>query len=136
MSQLHQPQKEIEELFGKYLIAWNGRDFQGVAHCFSKPAFYALPDMDIAISDHDAFVELLQKVFAGLEADGFSHTVVGEVTARACAEKMAIVDVKSLARLRKDGSIIEVIDGHYVARRSGENWKFTAAVVCAPGWEA
>lgn len=135
MSKLQHPQNEVEELFGKYLIAWNGRDFQGVADCFSEPSFYALPEVDISIPNRGAFVVLLQKVFAGLEAEGFSHTEAGQVSARACAERMAIVDVKSLARLRKDGTLIEMIDAHYIARRSDDGWKFTAAVVCNPGWE-
>ncbi len=134
MSKFADPTKEIEELYRRYLSAWNGRDFQGVADCFSEPAFYALPGIDVTISDRSAFVALLEKVFAGLEADGFSHTEIGEISAQACSEQMAIVDVKSITRLRQDGSSIEVIDAHYVARYADGRWRFTAAVTCAPGW--
>ena len=132
MSKLHQPQKEIETLYERYLTAWNGRDFLGVAECFTEPAFFVTPNMDISLPDHSTLVAMLQKMFAGLEADGFSHT---EISARTCSERMTIVDVKSISRLRKDGSLIEVIDGHYVARQTDDGWKFTTAVVCAPGWE-
>lgn len=125
----------IQALYGKFLSAWNSRDFEGVANCFSEPAFYALPGMDIPISDRVSFVALLEKVFAGLEADGFSHTEVSEISARACGEQMAVVDAKSVARLRKDGSSIEVIDGHYVARNSDDGWRFTVAVTCTSGWQ-
>lgn len=135
MSKLPNPKAEIEALFHRYLIAWNGRDFEGVAHCYSEPAFFALPGMDIPISDRAGFVALLEKVFAGLEADGFSHTEVGEISAQSCGEQMAIVDVKDVARLRKDGSSIEVIDGHYVARKFEDGWRFTVAVTCTPNWQ-
>ena len=37
-------------------------------------------------------------------------------------------------RLRKDGSLLEVIDGHYVARAEQGAWLFNTAVACAPGW--
>ena len=135
MSKLHQPQKEIEALFERYLTAWNGRDFRAIAECFSEPAFFITPDMDISVPDHSTLVAMLQKMFAGFEADGFSHTEVGEISARPCAERVTIVDVKSISRLRKDGSLIEVIDGHYVARRTDDGWKFATVVVCVPGWE-
>lgn len=128
-------QGELETLYRQFLTAWNGRDFSGVANCFSEPAFYALPTGDLALPDRATFAALLEKVFAGLEADGFSHTEVGSVTARACGEQMAIVDAKDVARLRKDGSAIERIDGHYVARKFDDGWRFTAAVTCARGWQ-
>jgi len=135
MSNVPDPTDAIQALYGRYLSAWNSRDFEGVAICFSEPAFYALPGMDIPISDRVSFISLLEKVFAGLEADGFSHTEVGEISARACGEQMAVVDAKSVARLRKDGSSIEVIDAHYVARKSDDGWRFTVAVTCTSGWQ-
>ena len=126
--------REIEALYNRFLTAWNGRDFAGVANCFSEPAFYVLPAADVPLPDRATFAALLEKVFAGLEADGFSHTEVGSITARPCGADMAVVDAKDVARLRKDGSAIEVIDGHYVARKFDDGWRFTAAVTCAPGW--
>jgi uncharacterized protein (TIGR02246 family) len=135
MSKLTTPTEQIETLYQRYLNAWNSRDFKGVAACFSEPAFYALPGMDVSIPDRASFVALLEKVFAGLEADGFSHTEVGEISAQACSEQMAIVDAKAVARLRKDGSYIEVIDAHYVARQFDDGWRFTVAVTCNQGWQ-
>jgi hypothetical protein len=79
-------------------------------------------------------VALLEKVFAGLEADGFDHTEIGLVRATPCNETLAIVDASDVARLRTDGSAIEVIDGHYVASRDSGNWLFSVAVSCARGW--
>ena len=135
MSNFSDPTDAIQALYGQFLSAWNSRDFKGVANCFSEPAFYALPGIDIPISDRASFVALLEKVFAGLEADGFSHTEVSEISAQACGEQMAVVDAKSVACLRKDGSSIEVIDGHYVARKSNDGWRFTVAVTCTSGWQ-
>ena len=48
---------------------------------------------------------------------------------------MAIVDAKEVARVRKDGSLIEVIDGHYVVRKFDDGWRFTMAVSCTRGWQ-
>lgn len=135
MAILLDPTDQIQALYSDFLSAWNGRDFHGVANCFSEPAFYALPGMDISISDRVSFVALLEKVFAGLEADGFSHTEVGKISAQACGEYMAVVDAKAVARLRKDGTSIEVIDGHYVARKFDDGWRFTVAVTCTSGWQ-
>ena len=135
MTKLHHPQKEMEDLFDRYLTAWNRRDFPGIVECFSEPSFFMTPDMDISIPNRSSLVVMLQKMFAGLEADGFSHTEVGEISAQRCADSMAIVDVKSISRLRKDGSLIEVIDGHYVARRTDDGWQFSTAIVCVPDWQ-
>ncbi len=135
MMKLHQHQKEIEALFERYLTAWNRRDFRGVSECFSEPAFFVTPGMNIALPERSALISMLQNMFAGFEADGFSHTELGEIVARSCAEGMAIVDVKSISRIRTDGSLMEVIDGHYIARRTDDGWKFATAVVCLPGWQ-
>lgn len=134
MSSLKDPTEEIEALFRRYLKAWNKRDFETVANCFSEPAYYALPHADIPVPNRTDFVTLLEKVFAALEADGFSHTEIREISARACGEHMALVDAKAIARLRHDGSAIEVIDGHYVARKSDDEWRFTVAVTCDQDW--
>lgn len=135
MSDLSDPQDEIVALYTRFLAAWNGRDFEGVANCFAEPAFYVLPGMDVPLPDRAGFAALLKKVFAGLEADGFSHTEVGEISARACSENMAVIDAKDVARLRKDRSAIEVIDGHYVARKFDDGWRFTVAVTCTRDWK-
>ena len=70
MSNLTDPTDEIVALYRSFLSAWNGWDFKGVANCFAEPAFYALPEIDIPVPDRSSFVALLEKVFAGLEADG------------------------------------------------------------------
>lgn len=135
MSNLIDPKEEVETLYRRFLSAWNSRDFEGVARCFSEPAFYVLPGVDVPVPNRASFVDLLEKVFANLEADGFSHTEVGKISAQACGEHLAIVDAKAVARLRHDGSSIEVIDGHYIARKFDDAWRFTVAVSCVRGWE-
>jgi len=129
------PKDEIEALYRRFLTAWNGRDFAGVAVYFSEPAFYALPAADIPLPDRATFADLLEKLFAGLEADDFSHTEVGSISARACGEQIVIVDARNVARLRKNGSAIEVVDGHYVAQRFEDGWRFITAVTCTQGWQ-
>lgn len=128
-------QSEIETLYQKFLTRWNARDFAGVAECFSEPAMYVLPAATIPVPDRAAMVALLESLFARLEADGFSHTVIGEVSARSCSGTLAVVDAKDVARLRHDGSAIEVIDGHYIAAKSPDGWRFSVAMACDRGWQ-
>lgn len=126
---------EVDELYARYLEAWNARDFERVASHFSEPAMFVLPAAAVSLPNRAALVALLEKVFAGLEANGFSHSTIGAVTARACGEGLAIADARDVRRLRADGTAIEVIDGHYVLRREQKGWLFTLAVSCALGWQ-
>lgn len=126
---------DVKELFERYLSAWNARDFPAVAACYAEPSLFILPDATVPVGDRGALVTLLENIFAGLDAAGFSHTEIGAITARACGENLAVVDATDVRRLRKDGSVLEVIDGHYIARRVEGVWYFTVATACAPGWK-
>ncbi|MEM7024645.1 MAG: nuclear transport factor 2 family protein [Pseudomonadota bacterium] len=126
---------EVDELYARYLEAWNARDFEGVAACYTEPAMFVLPTGAVSLPDRPALVALLKKLFAGLEADGFSHSTIGAVGARACGEGLAIADARDVRRLRADGSTIEVIDGHYVLRKDEGSWLFMLVVTCTPGWQ-
>ncbi|WP_282062661.1 DUF4440 domain-containing protein [Roseobacter litoralis] len=126
---------EIQDLFDRYLSAWNARDFHAVADCYAEPSLFILPHATVPIADKDALVALLGTIFDGLDAEGFSHTEIGALTARACGENLAVVDATDVRRLRKDGSVLEIIDGHYIARQVDGIWCFTVATACAPGWK-
>lgn len=129
-------QTDIEHLFDRYLTAWNARDFYTVAACYAYPCLFILPQASLSVGDKAEMLALLEGLFAGLEADGFCHTEIGKISVRACGDTLALVDVTDIRRLRKDGSILEVIDGHYVARFEKDAWFFNTAVVCTPGWQA
>ena len=126
---------EVNELFQRYLSAWNERDFSAVANCFAEPSLFILPDASVPIPDKPALISALKSIFAGLDAKGFSHTEIGAVTARSCGDSLAIIDATDVRRLRHDGSVLEVIDGHYIARRIESVWYFTVATACTPGWK-
>ncbi len=126
---------EAQNLFSHYLSCWNDRDLDGVAACFDEPSMFILPTGAVALPDRSALVGLLEKVFDGLEQAGFSHTTIGAVEAQLCGDGMAIVDAKDVKRIKKDGSVLETIDGHYVARKTQEGWRFTVAVSCTNGWQ-
>ena len=127
---------EISALFDRYLAAWNTRDFDAVAECYSYPALFVLPHASVPVADKTGMIDLLGHIFSGLEADGFSHTEIGAVTAASCGEGLAIVDATDVCRLRGDGSVLETIDAHYVVRHSDGAWFFTLAVTCKPGWRS
>lgn len=126
---------EIDTFFQRYLAAWNARDFDAIVKCYSEPCTFVFPDVTVTAADHAALRALLQKVFVTLEADDFSHTEIASVTARPCGETLAVVDATGVKRLRRDGSILEIIDAHYTTRKSEDAWVFVTALVCAPGWQ-
>ena len=126
---------EAQALFARYLECWNNRDFEGVAACFDEPSMFVLPTGPVSLPNRQALVELIGKIFDGLEAAGFSHTTIGAIEAHPCGDGLAILDARDVSRFKKDGSILETIDGHYVIRQSGEEWCLAVAVPCATGWK-
>jgi hypothetical protein len=128
------PEAEAQALFDKYLECWNARDLEGVAACFSEPSMFLLSSGAVSLPNRSALVALLEKVFAGLEAAGFSHTTIGAVTTAPCGDGLAIVDATDVRRIKADGSLLEEIDGHYVMQKTTGGWRFAVAVACASGW--
>ncbi|MEM8729550.1 MAG: nuclear transport factor 2 family protein [Pseudomonadota bacterium] len=126
--------EDVQELFDQYLDCWNKRDLEGVAACFDEPSMFVLPTGAVSSPDRQSLVSLLEKVFAGLEAAGFSHTTIGSVDATPCGDGLAIVDAAEVNRVKKDGSLLEKIDGHYVMRNCDGEWRLIVAVSCASGW--
>lgn len=124
----------LADLYGSYLAAWNSRDFARVASLFTKPAMFMLGGDPVAIADADAMTAMLGNLFAKLDADGFSHTEVGELSARICGQGMAVIDARDVRRLRHDGTEIERIDGHYIVHRTTQGWRLAVAVSCNSGW--
>jgi uncharacterized protein (TIGR02246 family) len=127
-------QIEAEALFHRYLRCWNGRDLVGVAACFAEPAMFITDNGTVALPDRQAVVTLLERVFAELDAAGFSRTTIGPVRALACGDALAVVDAQDVRRLKGDGSVLETLDGHYVMRLTDDGWRFAVAMACEPGW--
>ena len=120
--------EDIQALFDRYLTAWNARDFETVAGCYTAPSLFVLPEASLSVLEQSAMIALLQNIFAGLEADGFSHTKIDKITACPHGDRLATADAFGVRRVRGDGSEIEVIDAHYVLRRTEAGWQFTTAV--------
>ncbi len=128
-------QTEIEELIKVYLTAWNARDFEGMAALFTEPATYVIPGGTLHIPDHQTLIEKLKQQFAGLERDGFDHTEIEEIEARQCNETTAVADLKKVARLRADGSAIDVLDAVYICIKQEGRWRLSIAMACWPNWK-
>lgn len=127
-------EQEIKALFTAYLAAWNARDFDAVAKCYTEPSLFVLPDATVPIADHAAMIALLERIFAGLEADGFSHTEIDKISIQPRGDTLATADAYTVRRLRGDGTEVEVIDAHYVLRRGKTGWQFTTAVSLPHKW--
>ena len=128
-------QTEIQQLVKIYLAAWNARDFEGMAAMFTEPATYVVPGGTAHVPDHPALIAMLKQQFAALESDGFDHTEIASVEARQCNETAAMVDLKNVARLRADGSAIDVIDAVYICVKQEGHWKLSIAMACRTNWK-
>ncbi len=129
-------QTEIQELVEVYRAAWNARDFEGMAALFTEPATYVVPNGTLHIPDRLALIEKLKQQFAGLENNGFNHTEIESVEARQCNETTAMANLKNVARLRADGSAIDVIDAVYVCINQEGCWRLSIAMACWTDWKA
>lgn len=127
-------QIEAEALFDRYLKAWNRRDAPTVAACFVEPAMFVTAKGTLTLPDRATTISVLEKFFADLDAAGFDRTTIGPVHALACADGLAVIDALDIQRLRKDGSLLEALDGHYIMRRTDQGWRFLVAMTCEPGW--
>lgn len=127
-------QTEIEALIATYLTAWNARDFEGMAALFSEPATYIVPGGALSLPDRSTLISKLKEQFAAMEADGFDHTEIASVSARQCNDTTAIVDLRNVARLRADGSVLEIIDAVYVCVLQDGAWRLSVAIGCWPDW--
>ncbi len=126
---------EGRAFFEAYLRAWNAQDLEALSALFAEPSLFVLPQASLPLADRSATQALLKQVFDGLNADNFEKSRYAGVTARSCGDGLAILDATTVDRLRKDGSVIESIDAHYVLRRETDGaWRIVTVVVCAPGW--
>ncbi len=127
--------QEGQDFFETYLTRWNAQDLEGISDLFEEPSLFVLPDRSIALATRQEALALLTLVFQGLNADNFEASRYASLEARSAGGGLAVLDVAGVDRLRKDGSLIETIDAHYILRRQAEGgWRIISAVVCEPGW--
>ncbi len=127
--------EEATQFFKAYLAAWNAQDLTALCGFYAEPSVFVLPERSLVMEDMNGTLGALQAVFEGLRAQDFGHSTYNSLEARGCAEGLAVLDVSGVMRLRKDGSLIEKIDAHYVLRHDIEGgWRIVTAVVCTPGW--
>lgn len=125
---------ELGQRYRDYIVAWNGRDFDGLAVFYTEPTMFISAQAVVPVADRAAMAALARTIFARLEADDYSHSEIGAITVRECDEGLALMDVADVARLRRDGSAIETIEPHYTCRRVDGVWRFVSVVSCRQGW--
>ncbi|MBD3663029.1 YybH family protein [Sulfitobacter aestuariivivens] len=127
-------EKEIVNLVETYRLAWNARDFEGMAALFSEPAMYIVPEGVLHIPDKAALVSKLQLQFVDLEAEGFDRTEIGDVVFTMVTEYSGLAELRHLRRLRTDGSEISAIDVLYICVLEEGNWRLSVAMAGPCGW--
>ncbi|MES0808416.1 nuclear transport factor 2 family protein [Roseibium sp. SCPC15] len=128
--------KEAQDLFDRYLDCWNRRDLEGVVTCYDEPTTFVLPSGAVTLPNRQVLLAFFEEMISELEKSGFSHTTLGPVSAVSCGNGLAVVDVSNVQRFKKDGSLLEKIDSHYVMRNCEGTWRLTVALPCANGWRS
>lgn len=125
---------ELAARYRDYILAWNARDFEGLAAFYTEPSMFITPQALVPIADRAAMVALAQTIFERLEADSYSHSEIGPIVVRECDDGLAVMDIADVRRLRRDGSVIETIDPHYICQRVEGVWRFASVVSGRRGW--
>ncbi|GAB5469644.1 MAG: hypothetical protein Kilf2KO_26740 [Rhodospirillales bacterium] len=134
LSMTHEDAKDFYEA---YLAAWNAQDLIATSGFYGEPSCFVLPDRTVPLEDANATLGLLEMVFEGLHREDFERSTYESLTVRSCNPGVAALDVSGIARHRRDGSVIETIDGHYILRHQDDGgWRIAVTVVCKPGWLA
>ena len=120
----------LTALYRAYLEAWNGREFDRLANFFDEPSVIITPAGAASFASRAAYQAHQRQGFADYEARGYSHTVVGEITAAEVGEGLATLDAPLVCRMHADGSIMERRRAHYILRRTPDGWRFTAVASC------
>ena len=124
----------VQALAARYLVAWNGRDFEGMAACFAGPSAFVYPGGLRVSEDGAALAAALRRRFARMEAEGFDRAEVDRVEVRMASDDLAVIDLPGLRRLRADGSEIAAFDGMYLAVRTAEGWRLALGAAGDLGW--
>lgn len=127
-------QQEGRKFFASYIEAWNDQDVKRMSTYFAEPCVFVLESGTTVNPDRTALQGFLSRIFEDLNGRGFDHSTFGDVSAQACNETLAVMDVSNVARYHKDGSVMEVIDAHFTLRLVGGSWEIVTAVWCRPGW--
>lgn len=125
--------QELTAFYRAYLAAWNGREFDQLAAFFDEPCMVATANGGTSFSSRAAYQAHQRQAFAEIEARGYSHTTVGEITAAPLGPGLALLDVADVCRMHVDGSIMERRRAHYLLRLTPDGWRFTVVASCVVG---
>ena len=127
---------EVQDLIATYIERWNARDYDGMADMFTEPVTYVVPGGTTSVPNRAALIDKLKAQFADMESKGFDHTVLDGVDTRQCNDTTVIADLKGVARLKADGTPIEVIDAVYICVKQDAGWRMSIAMMCWKDWKA
>ena len=86
-----------------------------------------------SFSSRAAYQAHQRQAFAEIEARGYSHTTVGEITAAPLGPGLALLDVADVCRMHVAGSIMERRRAHYLLRLTPDGWRFIVVASCIVG---
>ena len=118
----------MEALYRTYVETFNREDAGGVAKLLSYPAMMGGPGHPpMTIPDALAYQRLIEGTFQHFKAKGWVRSQIDRMDAVATAGDTGVL-VANYSRYRRDGSMIESGNGHYVMRRSDGRWSIIAAI--------
>lgn len=123
------------EFYEAYLAAWNAQDLTALTGFYYEPGLFVQPGHTLVLGDLDETLGALERVFEKLREDDFGKSTYKSLEVKDCAEGLAVLDVAGIKRWRRDGSLMEEVDCHYVLRHEPEGgWRIAVVVVCRAGW--
>ena len=118
----------MEALYRSYVETFNREDAAGVARLLSYPMMVGGPGHPpIAIPDQLSYQRMIEGTFQQFKAKGWVRSQIDRLQAVATAGDTGVL-VAFFSRYRRDGSLIESRNGHYVMRRSDGKWGIIAAI--------
>ncbi len=134
---------ELRQLFERYISAWNREDFMTIGgEIYSPPVYLFEQERTTAFSAAEEVAELLQNLRRELNAAGFSHSELRDVSVCELGGGLAFTSFQYSRYDHSGKSVGEagLLSSAYIARRTDQGWRLVAHVMqeeardvsCAP----
>lgn len=124
---------QIQALFEHYIVAWNQGDLMTIGSEVYRPPVYIFDaEQTQILSTAQDIVDLLTQVRSELEAAGFSHSVLRDVSVCELGGGLAFASFH-YSRYDRAGNEMDasVLSSAYIVRRSSDGWHLAAHVMQA-----
>lgn len=122
--------EEVTRLFEQYIAAWNARDFHKIGgEIYQPPILVYDPNGNTQLASAEQIAGLLQGLRAELDAAGFDHSVLRDVSVRDLGDGLAFASFY-YSRIDRAGAAMErdVLASAYIVRKTPTGWRLVAHI--------